>query len=1155
MDTRKSFSDCSLLAFLIAFLLVGVSPAQTDRGTITGTVTDPSGAVIPDATITVTNVSTNARSVVLSTSSGNYAVPQLPTGTYKISVEKQGFKTAVRENLPLLLGQTVREDIGLQVGESSQTVEVAAEAPLLKPETSELSTAISHNEIINLPLAMSGEARSPIDFIALVPGVTGAQSAKNTTAKTFATSVNGGQTFAFEIQVDGASIQNTNVSGDFRNIPMPQEAVQEFKVETGNFAAEFGRTGGGIVSFTTRAGTNGIHGSLFEYLRNDAFDARGFYADSVPKLRQNEFGATVGGPVWIPKVYNGKDKTFWFFYIDGFRYRAGAANFLTTVPTAQQRTGDFSDLKNSSGNLIPIYDPATTRTVNGQVVRDQFLGNIIPANRISGIAKSIVGYVPPPTFNQPFNNFRSAQGGTNDTNQWGIRIDHAFNDRHKVNGWYGYNNFTGIDAAGAGALSGTLSTAGLTEHPQQIFRLNYDWFMRPNLIHHATVAFNRSRFAGQPLVYDQNYNKVLGIKGTEDLLGFPQMSFSETYHTYGTGGGENTNIENGYALVDNLTWIKSKHTFKFGIDFRRNQENMIFNGAGLGQFGFSTLETGLPNAAGTGNAFASFLLGQVHSGRQFINNTVFGWRYAYYSMFFQDNYKLTPKLTLNYGLRYEIPLPRGEAYDRMSNFNPTLPNPDAGGILGALEFSGTGPGKNGKSRFYSSDKKEFGPRVGLAYQLKERTVLRAGYGIYYVGAGSVLDNGQRTAYGIGYFADITRPSLDNGVTPAFLLDNGFPQDFKRPPLIDPSFQNNNAANWMSPGSQNQPYIQNWNFNIQQQLGSNTVLDVAYVGNKGTRLPSNLTTPNQVDPKWLALGGELNANISCLSDGSCPNARAAGVKLPYAGFTSSVAQALRPFPQYVAVYNEYELAGFSTYNALQVKLEKRFSADFNILVSYSASKSLDAAGSQLAAYFSAGAQDSFNRKAEKSVSENDIPQNLVLSYTYDLPVGPGKKYANQGGAVGKVLGGWTFSGIQAYQSGIPLWLRVNNTLPISNSRLRPNAVLGASKVNSNSNFDPNRDTYLNPGAWQLPAAFTFGNASRTYGDMRGFAYYDEAFSIIKRTYFHESKNVEFRADFFNAFNRVWFGSNITSNFSSGDFGKVSGQANPPRQIQFALRVNF
>jgi len=316
----------------------------------------------------------------------------------------------------------------------------------------------------------------------------------------------------------------------------------------------------------------------------------------------------------------------------------------------------------------------------------------------------------------------------------------------------------------------------------------------------------------------------------------------------------------------------------------------------------------------------------------------------------------------------------------------------------------------------------------------------------------------------------------------------------------------------------------------------------------------LTTPNQVDPRWLTLGSELNQNISCLTDGSCPKAISAGVTVPYAGFNSSIAQAVRPFPQYVAVYNEYELAGFSTYNALQVKLEKRFSQDFNFLVSYTAAKTLDAAGSQLAAYFSAGAQDSFNRNAEKSISENDIPQSLVVSYTYDLPLGKGKRFA-QSGVASKVLGGWTFTGIQTYQSGYPLWLRVNPTLPLFNSRLRPNAVVGVSKVNSTSDFDPNRDTYLNPAAFELPADFTFGNASRTYGDMRGFAYLNEDFSIIKRTYFGETRNIEFRTDLFNAFNRVWFGSNITSNFSAGNYGKVSGQANNPRLIQFSLRINF
>ncbi|MFN8006183.1 MAG: TonB-dependent receptor [Terriglobia bacterium] len=903
MNWTKFFTLLLLLSFFS--IPSGLVYAQSDRGTIAGLVTDASGAVVPDATVTVINVKTDTKSVVTSTSSGNYTMPQVQSGTYRITVEKQGFKTAVRDNFPLLVGQNMRVDFTLEVGEVTQTVEVEAAAPQLKPESSELSTSVTNQQISELPLPMAGEARSPINFIALVPGVTGAQSGagygNNTTGRTFGTSVNGGQTFAFEIQVDGATIQNTNVSGDFRNIPFPQDAVQEFKVETGNFAAEYGRTGGGIVSFTTRSGTNEFHGSVYDYFRNNVLDARGFYAASVPKLNQNEFGVNVGGPVWIPKLYNGKNKTFFFFYYDGFRYRSGAANFLTTVPTQLERNGDFSDLRNASGQLIPIFDPATTRVVDGKLIRDPFPGNVIPQSRFSTVAKNVLAYVPLPNFNpdQPFNNYRSTQGGTNDTNQWGFRIDQTFGAKQRLSGWYGFNKFYGIDAAGAGALSGPVSTAGVTDHPQQILRLNWDWFIRPNLIQHGTFGFNRSKFAGVPLVYEKNYNETLGITGAQDVNGFPRFNFSENYHPWGSGGGENTNIENGFVGVENITWIKSKHTFKFGFDMRKNQENMIFNGVGLGQYNYSNLETGLPNTTATGNPFASFLLGQVDTGRLFVNNTVFGWRYEYYAWYFQDTYKVTPKLTLNYGLRYELPFPRGEAYDRMSNFSNTTPNPGAGGIPGALVFTGTGPGKLGIPRFFPADKKEFGPRVGIAYQLRPNTVVRAAYGVYYVGAGSVLDNGQRTAYGIGYFADVTRSTQDNGITPAFNIDNGFPQNFLYPPSLDPSFQNGSAGNWMEPGRQRQPYVQNWNLNVQHQFGSNLLLDVAYVGNKGTRLPSNLTTPDQVDPKWLYLGNELNANISCLGDGTCPNA-VAGIKSPYARTNNGIAQALRPYPQYMGL---------------------------------------------------------------------------------------------------------------------------------------------------------------------------------------------------------------------------------------------------------------
>jgi len=1165
---------CLLLALAFSGLLFG----QSDRGTITGTVTDPTGAVVPEATVTATNTGTEVPTSVKTTPAGKYDIPLLPAGTYRVAAEKAGFKSSVKDNLPVLVGQTVRMDISLEVGASVQKVEVRAQVPVLQAEGPQLQVALSNKEITDLPLAMQGASRSPIEFIRLVPGVAGAQAGfqgdHSNTGKTFATTINGGQTFSNEIQVEGVSIQNTNVGGDLRNIMFPQEAVGEFKLETNNFAAEYGRTGGGITSFTIRSGANALHGSVFEYFRNNALDARGHFNPNVATLRQNEFGGEAGGRIR-------RDKTFFFAYYDGFRFKRGASNQLITVPTLKERQGDFTDFVDPSGNLIPVYDPATTRPDGaGGFTRNQIscggVLNVICPDRLSGVATKVFGYLPTPSNTGIVNNFLANGGSGTLEDRWGVKIDHAFNDKHRISGYFGWKRFTGTDPSSVSPITSPLSTGVKTIFPERVFRLNYDWFVRPNLVQHLGLGVNRSVEFGNRDNLDKDWAAAIGLKGTQDIGGMPRFNFgggaasflSSGYQSLGTNGGSDSNAENGYVIVDSVTWTKGKHTIKFGADIRRNQENMTFQGGGNGQFQFSNLETSLPDSplqGNTGNAVASFLLGQVDQGFILVNPATYGNRYSYYSFFIQDNFRATSRLTFNYGLRYEIPIPRGEAFNRMSTFSPTTPNPGAGNRPGALIYSGFGPGKIGHKRFLDADLKEVGPRLGLAYQFNNRTVFRGGYGLFYTTGGALIDNGARIQSFNGYYAQPTRTSKDNGITPAFLLDNGFPQDFVRPPSLIPDFANGSNVDWIDyPGVNRAPYVQDWNVAIQRQVGNNISLEMAYVGSKGTRLGSRLTTPNQVDPKWLSLGAELNQPISCLTGGSCPKAVAAGVQNPYPGFSASVAQALRPYPQYNSVYNDFEDIGLSTYHALQVKFEKRFSQDFNFLVAYTLSKAIDNSGSQLAAFFSAGAQDQFNRRAEKSISDNYIPQNLVFNYTYELPFGPGKRFGKHGGAVGKVIGGWEFTAIHEYQSGGPVLsgfggnLQVNDTLPIFNQILRPNLVLGQKKLGTwSGKFDPAKDTYLNPNAFSVPAPYTFGNAARNYSDMRGFAYLNEDFSIIKRTYIDEVRNLEFRMDLFNPFNRTVFQtSSINNNLSSlASYGKVGAQGNLPREIQFALRLHF
>ena len=421
------------ILFLFAHCLVfGMSTdllvAQSDRGSITGSVTDPTGAIIPASSVTALNKNTGVQSKVETTGAGLYTIPLLPAGIYSVTVEKSGFNTQTKTDLQLLLGQTVRMDFTLQVGTTTQAIEVSSQVPLLQTESVQLQTGFNDKQVRELPLAMQGESRSAIEFIRMVPGVTGAQTgmngAHNTTGKTFATSINGGQTFSYELQIEGVSIQNTNVGGDLRNIAFPQEAVSEFKLETNNFAAEYGRTGGGIITTNVRSGTNAFHGSVFEYLRNNVLDARGFFSPSVPTLRMNEFGGEGGGPIR-------KDKTFIFAYYDGFRYRRGGSNRQITLPTAQQRTGDFSDWRDSQGQIIPIYDPATTRPDGqGGYTRNQFMGcnpvtnpqpNVICSNRFSTVAQNVVNYIPATQNNNLFNNYLSVGSSGTLEDRWASR--------------------------------------------------------------------------------------------------------------------------------------------------------------------------------------------------------------------------------------------------------------------------------------------------------------------------------------------------------------------------------------------------------------------------------------------------------------------------------------------------------------------------------------------------------------------------------------------------------------------------------------------------------------------------------------------------------------------------------------------------------------
>jgi len=1179
----------------LALAISVVLSAQSNRGTITGTVTDPTGAAIVGVSVIGTNTGTGVTSKTTTGVNGNYTIPFLPVGTYQVSAEHPGFKKSVGDGVVVEVGQTARVDIGMQLGEISQTVEVQAEEPLLRRDTSDLGTVITGQQILDLPLLGHGEQRNPTFFMILVPGVTGRGMVNfdlsQFNIRSLSTTVSGSQSASTEWHLDGSIIaQAGELSGDPRNVGFPQDAVGEFKMTTVNAPAEYGHSAGGIASFTLKSGTNQLHGSLYEYFRNDALDARGFFPLKTPTNKQNEFGATAGGPIR-------KDKTFFFGWYNGFRLNKARLQSLVTIPTTASKQGDLgaflgpqigSDALGRPVFTGAIYDPLTTRKVRpGQVdlgtgliatsdatIRDPFPGNRIPSQRFDRVAKNILPLFPEPTSSGIINNFKSQAADVVRTNQWGTKIDHAFSDNHKI---YGSFVWSQLNAPGVSTIPGALSSAMPGTEGIRIFRLSQDSILRPNLINHVTLGFNRLRYGTNPTPDLFGWPAKIGLTGVNPNGVFPYLGIAGQENYGGTGIGYDA--QNNFDVNESLSWIRGKHTLKFGFEYLKSQSNDVTTNRDTGSFNFSEGETGLPgfsvqsDSTGTGLGMASFLLGWVHGGGASVYASGNYERSGYYAGYVQDDFKWSRKLTFNLGLRYDLYRPTVDKYNHLAWVDMKLPNPAIGGFPGTMVFA-TPDRRTGVDQF----NKGFAPRFGLAYNVNDKTVLRAGYGLFWAAGGYV--RAIRGQYIQGYNSFNNLDSFDLGITPAFIFQDGWPASkFPAPPFIDPTTGFNSGVHILDRDDGHPPYLQNYTLNLQRQLPRQILLDIAYVGNKGTRLQSRLIPTNQMDPKYLSLGRLLLADIADPAVQALPVVRgfpvdpATGHHVPFVGFQgivgngATLGQALRLTPQYTQESNSqnrrfFEGTGVSNYHALQMKLEKRFSSGLSFLVAYTWSKTLTDAESQFSE-FSGFTENPYNRKAEKSYSINDYPHNLVINYGYDLPFGPGKKFAKAGGATSKVVGGWRIAGIQQYQSGGPSI--VNTSQPFwpyegaNGFMARPNVVPGVEQKSAallSGHFDPNRDTMFNPKAWEDPAPFTFGNGPRTYGGLRRFAYLNEDISIIKRTSVNDRTSIEFRADFLNVFNRTIFGLGTGGDqYGTALNTLINSQSNYPREIQFGLKINY
>lgn len=1141
-----------LAAAMIVVCEAETASAQLVAGGIRGVVSDSAGAVVPGATVTATNLATNTSSTVQSTAVGVFVLGNLPIGQYRVEAQLEGFKTYIVEEMSVITGVVTTLNVTMEVGELVQTVVVTETViPLINTDNAELSTNVEQRVVMDLPIGTGGGTgsgnvasgrRQADQFMFLTPGVTGNQ---------FGTHINGSPRLAQVSIIDGIVHTAVSTPGFIAQTSPPFEAIEEFRLSTTLFPAEYGR-GWGAKHFAFKSGGNQFHGNLFEFFRNDKMDARGFFAREKNPVRQNNFGGTIGGPIK-------KNKLFFFATYDRFVLRGGAATRGTvTLPVSSFRAGDFGRL--FTENAITIYDPATTMPDGaGGFVREAFPNNMIPQNRQSAVYNRVVPLIPATDTNTLINNFVSRGESPTNDDAFTYKIDYNIDDDHRVSfsHWFSWFRTTkNIDGfgLGCGSLCGSpLDNTFPNKTAGGGFRVNYDWTITPTVLNHFAMGYSQTnpRRGRDP----RNGNSIIQLPGiSNEYPGFPQFVISG-YSTLGNSSAQpnDPSLTENYLWSDTVSVLKGRHQIKFGgeyWDLNYNNLNGTQNGGQSGQHNFDNRLTSQPNSpqfGSLGSSWASFYLGQVQDARRLVVPPHRRPQWEYLALFVDDKIQLTPKLTMSLGLRWELPFPVNAANGRIASVDLSLPNPSAGGLPGAHVFGNEAVAPPLKFN-------QWGPRFGLAYQLNNKTTIRTGYGVMYAQTHAHAFGALQFGNGFqaGFTAQQNIPSPDNGITAAFSLDNGWPAFSGTVPNLDPGLNVNGLADFMNQDAATQGYTQAVTFNIQRQLMENIVLDIAYVGQASHKLPANLEHLNQVPSQYLSLGNTLNAHIDSAV------ARAAGISAPWDGFqaamgaNATVRQALRPFPQFLTVRNDIQPTGNSTYHAMQLKLQKRFSRGLSFLVSYTLSKTISDSDQNGFAAFAAGARDTANRSLEKALTAQDFPHNLAVNFIYELPTPEGMS-----GPARKILGGWQIGTIYQYRSGGPLSISGGPPLPLFGGPNRPNRILGQdvlSGVNLGS-FDPAKDNYLNRNAFSQPQAFTIGTGARREPSARGFPFFNTDFNIMKRTYIGETTNIEFRWEAFNLFNQVVFGAPGQNFNSVTGYGRVGGQANARRIMQLGLKLNF
>jgi hypothetical protein len=1223
MPNLRKLVFASLLAMVFLAFMAAPGWGQNVYGTIAGTVTDSSGAAIANATVTLTNLDTSEKHNMESDASGYYTFVNILPGRYKVEVEKSGFKKVVRQPIIVEIESGLKVDITLQVGAQTETVEVSAEAPLLQPETNSLGQVVEQRNVTELPL----NGRNPLALVSLVPGVVpqGQPSAGNSStsnpvgANPFALGdfqVGGGMAGQSQILIDG-----TPTNGAYLNVVTvipSQDVIEEFKVQTNNLGPEYGRFAGGVINLSTKSGTNTFHGSGFEFLRNRVLNANDFFANSSgiarPPFTQNQFGANVGGPVL-------KDKLFFFSAYDGFRQRKGSI-FQTWVPTAAERTGNFSQIGSSNlSSVLPIYDPTTSGVGNpacngtNSICRTQFAGNIIPNGRIDATAQALLSYFPMPNqTNNPNGNFATAYSTGGDVDQYTERIDYNLSSKQRIYGRYTHNHILSLPDAPFSQICTDRCTEDTRAHQVS---LGDTYAFSPKTILDVHIGYTRYVYLRTPLSQGIDLSKFgpnwKALTPQMTYTHIPQVCVSNNsgdnhwgggWCAQGTGSGIGA-WDDTLSINPMFSHIMGKHNLKAGFEFRmlRNNYYQSNNPAGLLQFNAKMTasnpsDPSNPNAGvngSTGNGFASFLLGYGDSG-SFVEPARTADQNLYKAFYVGDTYQLTRKLTLNLGLRVDLQGDWTERFNRIVAYNPTEASPllTIDPALASTVNPATGqPFSNLKggydlvasnrhsSRSAFPDWNHAEPRLGISYQFDKNTVIRTGYGIFYLPVDVRWNDAPHNLF-INSFSTPWQTAQSDGVTPLNVLSNPEPLGIIPPfgrnqALIDVQGNGNEAALPNNPA----PYVQQWNFDIQRQLPGNTLFDIAYAGSKGTHLPMHDQNLNQMPDQFLPSGAPSAANTAIISSltkvvpnpfaGNCPPPNTAICTGPLqSGSMGTVAtvkqgQLLLPFPQFDGVAMAEPDNRDSIYHSMQLKVQKRFSAGAQVLASYTVSKLIDNTNSEInwleASPVSWNDANPNNLRSERSLDAFDVPQRLVLAAVLDLPFGRGKKYAsNVNGVADKLVSGWGIDTIVTFQRGFPIIIG-GCPGPLSNSGI-PNTgcarpVRTALSHLTSGSLNQRLTQWFDTSVFTKGTDFSYGTDSRTEPNIRTDGVKNFDFAFFKNTKFGPDQRLgaEFRAEFFNGFNHPQFNPPDSGCCGGSSFGRVSSQYNLPRLIQFGLRFTF